>query len=233
MNRPIRYSLYLIAIATLLLLTACSTGISQEDYDSAIAEGDTAKSQATELQGQVSQLTSDNTGLQAELSSAQADNTSLQVELSSAQADNTGLQAELSSAQADNTGLQAELSSAQADNTGLQAELSSAQAELEQLHLVYPPRLFKDRAELLAWLAVDDISAREATEFASGWFANALELQERAADAGYIISAELADNGDDTFTVWNSAVTQGDEYYWWNPETDELTYGLDVKTLAP
>jgi hypothetical protein len=38
----------------------------------------------------------------------------------------------------------------------------------------------------------------EATEFASGWFANALELQEMAADAGYIISAELARNVHDT-----------------------------------
>jgi hypothetical protein len=65
----------------------------------------------------------------------------------------------------------------------------------------------------------------EATEFASGWFANALELQEMAADAGYIISAELARNVHDTFTIWNSVITQEDKYYWWNPDTDELKYG--------
>jgi hypothetical protein len=161
MNIPLRYSLYPIAIAPLLLLAACSTGISQEDHDFAIAERDASNAQVTELQSQ----------------------------------------------------------------------LSSAQAELDQLHLVYPLRLFKDRAELSAWLVVDDISNREAAEFAAGWFAYALELQERAADAGYIISAEFGENDDDTFNVWNSAVTQGDEYYWWNPDTDELTYQLDIRTF--
>ena len=70
MNRPLRYSLYLIATATLLLLTACSTGISQEGYDSAIAEGDTAKSQVTGLEAQLSTAQADNTGLQAQLPSA-------------------------------------------------------------------------------------------------------------------------------------------------------------------
>ena len=62
---------------------------------------------------------------------------------------------------------------------------------------------------------MDDISEREDIEFATTWYAKALELQKRAADAVYTISAEFVDNGDDTVNVWNSAVTQGDEYYWW------------------
>ena len=67
----------LIVIAGLVFLTSCSTGISQEEYDAALAEKETSNSQVIDLQSQLTGSESDNESLQSQLTASESDNESL------------------------------------------------------------------------------------------------------------------------------------------------------------
>ena len=108
------------------------------------------------------------------------------------------------------------------------SEYETLQEELADIQEVYPPRYFSSGVELQNWLAEDNISDRHSTD-AVLWYANALELQERALRDGYIINAYIWDNLDGTYTVFCDAVTEDNSLYWWDPETDDIYYELDVK----
>ena len=109
-----------------------------------------------------------------------------------------------------------------------QAEYDAVKQELAEIKEVYPPRYFSSGTELQSWLAEDNISDRSSAD-AVVWYANAQELQKRALEDGYIINAFMWDNLDGTYSIYCDAVTEDDSLYWWDPETDDIYYELDVK----
>jgi len=135
--------------------------------------------------------------------------------------------AEMADTEAELASTEAELMSTEAELMSTEAELASTEAELTEIKEVYPPRYFPSGTELQNWLADDNMSDRSSTD-AGVWYANARELQQRALEDGYIISAGMFDNLDGTFSVWCSAVMEDDSLYWWDPDTDDITYWLDV-----
>jgi hypothetical protein len=131
-------------------------------------------------------------------------------------------------AQGDYQNLEAQYNALQTELNSTQAELSSTQAELAELQAKYPPRLFEDSAELEAWLAGQP-TPPEATD-AVLWYEHARQLQKAAVEDGYIISADyIGPDSDGLYTIWCSAVLQDNSYYYWDPDTDSLYYGMDVK----
>ena len=122
----------------------------------------------------------------------------------------------------------AELADTQAELASTEADLTSTEAELAEIQEVYPPGYFSSATELQNWLAADDISDRSSVD-AVLWYANAQELQKRALEDGYIINAYIWDNLDGTYNVYCDAVTEDNSLYWWDPETDDIYYALDVK----
>ena len=133
----------------------------------------------------------------------------------------------LSDTKAELASTEAELVSTEAELTSTEVELASTEAELAEIKEVYPPRYFSSGTELQNWLADDNMSDRSSAD-AVVWYTNARELQKRALEDGHIINACIRDNLDGTFTVWCEAVTEDNSLYWWNPDTDDITYWLDV-----
>ena len=84
--------------------------------------------------------------------------------------------------------------------------------------------------ELQLWLNQDNISDRNSSD-AVLWYASALELQKRAIKDGYIINAYIFQDADNPeyFTVYCDAVTEDNSLYWWDPETDEVYYEMNIK----
>jgi hypothetical protein len=134
----------------------------------------------------------------------------------------------LSKTKAELADTKAELTSTETDLASTEADLASTEAELAEIEEVYPPGYFASATELQNWLATDDISDRSSTD-AVLWYASAQELQERALEDGYIINAYIWDNLDGTYSVYCDAVTEDNSLYWWDPETDDIYYALDVK----
>lgn len=91
-------------------------------------------------------------------------------------------------------------------------------------------RYFKDGTELQLWLDQDNISDRNSSD-AVIWYASALELQKRAIKDGYIINAYIFEDTENSgyFTVYCDAVTEDNSLYWWDPETDEVYYEMNIK----
>ena len=124
------------------------------------------------------------------------------------------------------------------ENTGIsntlrnmRAELTEAEAAIQGLRAVYPPRRFKDRLEIEAWLRNDDISERPTTFSAEAWLSTALEQQARALEDGYIVSAEYVFVGGADYQVWLSAVAENSNYFSWDPESDEIMFGGNINRL--
>lgn len=134
----------------------------------------------------------------------------------------------LSKTKAELADTQAELASTEADLASTETDLASTEAELAEIQEVYPPGYFSSATELQNWLATDDISDRSSVD-AVLWYANAQELQKRALEDGYIINAYIWDNLDGTYNVYCDAVTEDNSLYWWDPETDDIYYALDVQ----
>lgn len=107
-------------------------------------------------------------------------------------------------------------------------ERDGLQDKLRALESQYPPRLFKDASELEFWLAEqpNPPKAKDAVIL----FKHARDLQKAAAEDGYIISASI-DGPDEEgyYYVWCSAVLADHSYYQWDPDTDELYFGMDVR----
>jgi hypothetical protein len=134
---------------------------------------------------------------------------------------------ELASTEAELVSTKAELVSTKAELASTEAELVSTEAELDGIKEVYPPRYFSSGTELQNWLADDNISDRSSSD-AIVWYSNARELQKRALEDGYIINAYVWDNLDGTYSAYCDAVTEDNSLYWWDPETDDTYYFLDV-----
>ncbi len=66
-------------------------------------------------------------------------------------------------------------------------------------------RDFTSLSELQDWLLENDVSEKPSTKYAEDWYGRALEVQEDALKAGYIVSAVI--NG---------------KVFYWDPETDEV-----------
>ena len=127
---------------------------------------------------------------------------------------------------------QASVSRLEQENETVKADLVKAQDTVENLNAVYPPRRFKDRNEIEAWLRNDDISQRPAASLAEGLMSMALEQQARALADGYIVSADYYGPDEDyNFEIWVSAVTENLDYFWWNPESDEVYFVTNTNLL--
>jgi len=109
----------------------------------------------------------------------------------------------------------------------LNSEAAQISSELAKLRTKYPPRRFRDASELEDWL-----SEQPNTPVSSDailWLSHGLELQEKAAEDGYIISVELSSTGNNLYVTYCSAALQDNSYYFWDPETDEIYYWLDTR----
>ena len=255
-----RLSVYVMALLLGTALVACARGISQEDYDAALAGQEAAKTQVADLESQLSSAIEDNAKLQgqietiteqrdarlneltttreevgslrSQLTASQAENSDLSNQLSTAMAENDLLEAQLNLRQVESDSLEKDLSARSAQLLSVQAQAEQLNAQVEQLNAVYPPRRFRDEDELRAWW-MENVSEIEAAEFAVEGFGQARETQLMAALDGYIISAdfwEYLDTG--TVLVWNSAVTDEGTYYVWVPGQDKIGYSYDTGSLT-
>jgi len=203
----------------------------QGDLDSSTQENTRQETNIAALQGDLDSLTKDKTQLEQNNQELTASITTLQGDLDSSTQENTRKEQQLGDAatllqtseQANQT-LQESLSAAE-------ESLSAAEESLQTLESKFPPGRFPSLETLEAWLAEDDISERPIEEFVDGWFAKALELQQRAIEDGYLIGADFWEFDDGTFTVWNSVVLENGNYYTWDPETDELFLELNVNAF--
>ena len=209
--------LLFIAIGLLALGAACGSGITQEEFDTMVSERDAGKVSALALETQLADKTTEIAGLKQ-----QTQDLSSNVE---------GLESDLGSLIASIARLEGEVSQLQQQKQQLETSLTNVEDSLQIIQSKYPPKAFSSRSALETWLAKDDISERDDTTFAAGWYSKALELQRRAAEDGYLISAEFVDNEDGTFLIWCSSVTEDSRYYWWDPETDELIFQLNVEAF--
>ncbi|MBI2856252.1 MAG: hypothetical protein HYX93_05330 [Chloroflexi bacterium] len=178
----------------------------QEEYDAVVAERDSALASAGTLETQLQAGTAERDSLTSQL------------------------RADLQQAQSSVNLLEANVATLELSKASLQGQLAAVQGDLQELQSKFPLRPFSNRNELEVWLASDTVSEQPDTQFAADWYANALEIQKRAADDGFIVSAEFLANGDVTWTVWNSTVIENGNYYWWNPEEDLLTLELNVES---
>ena len=117
----------------------------------------------------------------------------------------------------------------QADYNDLKANYETVEAELAQIKEVYPAKNFRDGDALEAWLQ-KELNPPTTTD-AIRWYAHGLQLQERALEDGYIISVILLDREGKglLYEVFCYAVLEDGSLYWWDPETDDIYYWLDVK----
>ncbi len=81
-------------------------------------------------------------------------------------------------------------------------------------------RDFTSLSELQDWLLENVVSEKPSTKYAEDWYGRALEVQEDALKAGYIVSADY-DAMEEGVVVWCTTVINGKVFYW-DPETDEV-----------
>ena len=254
-----RLSVYVMALLLGAALVSCSSGISQEDYDTALADQAEARAKIAVLESQLSSVMDDNAklrgqiepiteerdarlneltttkeevgSLRSQLTASQAENSDLSNQLSTAMAENDLMEAQLNLRQVESDSLENDLSARSAQLLSVQAQAEQLNAQVEQLNAVYPPRRFRDEDELRAWW-MENVSEIEAAEFVVERFGQARETQLMAALDGYIISADFWEYLDtDTFLVWNSAVTSNGGYYWFYPGSEDIVHFYDVNSF--
>ena len=146
--------------------------------------------------------------------------------LSSTEAALATAQSDLASVQGQLSNVQSQLSNTQGELAGVQSELSDVSAELAVMQGKYPPRRFNSNLELESWL--DDQPNPPSSADAVLWLRHALDMQQAAADDGFLISADQWTDDGVYYQVWCSAVLEDGSYYWWDPDTDDIYYSLDV-----
>ena len=92
---------------------------------------------------------------------------------------------------------------------------------------MYPIEKFPDADALEAWLNLQP-NPPESTD-AILWLSHAIILQEKALKDGYVINIELVSHEDGAYSIFCSAILEDDSYYWWDPETDDIYYSLNVR----
>ena len=202
----------LLAIG-LLAIGLAGCGISQEDYDAAVARADGLAADKTALETQVASLTAAKTTLEA-------DNADLQSRVAALQSDKDGLQADKTALQADKTSLQTDKANLTADLADLQEQHDAATAALAAVNDVFPPRQFATLQELTAWLTGNSVSERLPSIYAEDWYQAGLDLQLDALGDGYLVSVDYDVFDDGSYSIWCTTVIGGTIYYW-DPETDD------------
>jgi len=166
---------------------------------------------------QYEQLEEDYKSLESELNSVRENYNSLQE-------DYTALESELQSTNQ-------ELSELREENSNLQNEITLLENNLTSLENKYPPRLFKDVSELEDWLVKQPNPP--ASQDAIMLFKHARDLQSAAAKDGYIISADFEGPDEEgLYYVWCSAVLEDYSYYYWDPDTDNISFLMDVRYFS-
>jgi outer membrane murein-binding lipoprotein Lpp len=151
----------LLTIIVIFTLSLVCCGVSQDDYDTLLAEKNS-------LQSDYDSLAAEKNGLTADLAAAQAKAQQLESDLSRAQTGAEKLQTDID-----------DLSAYKAD---LEIQLEAANAEVKAADL----RHFTDAAELEAWRESVGIIDAGTT-----YLDSLLELQRIAFEDGYILSIDL------------------------------------------
>lgn len=201
MTRKILITLGLIvAILTLFICAGCSSGVSKSKYDQAVADLQSTSTERDQLKTSLAGMTADRDVLQSKLDGTKAALTTLQSELSATQS---------------------KLSTAQ-------SELSNTENDLEQMEAKYPPRKFRDAAELEAWLNKQPVPPTATN--ATLWVDHGLKLQKAALEDGYVINVEI-DEGENEgyYVVTCTAMLEDNSYYWWDPDDHDLHYWINYK----
>jgi len=96
------------------------------------------------------------------------------------------------------------------------------ESKLTKMESLYPPRDFKSYSELQAWASahLEPVPMPDSVE---KHFGIALRVQEEAAKEGFLVSANLAPEGD-YYRVANTAVANG-RLYCWSPVTGSWVEG--------
>lgn len=118
MKRKALIALALLVVATLLV--GCG-GVSQEEYDAAVADKEAAQAQVTSLQSQLSKAQSDLAAANTAKTEAEADLATCESSLTKANSDLTAARSSLSAAQAEVADLEAQVAD-------LEAQLAECQA---------------------------------------------------------------------------------------------------------
>jgi hypothetical protein len=200
----------ILIIALGLILSWCfyGCGIPQSQYDAVNADLSTAKQ---DLKTTLTQLET----IQSELARSQ-------VEAQTAQSQLISTQTELTSSQSKVSQLETDLGKNRTEMLLSQTNLSSLQAKMVGIEKVYPPREFSSSTELLNWLRKNNISERPDSTTAESLYATALELQKDALEAGYIISANVDLEEEETTPFYIACVACINGELWgWDPGTDE------------
>jgi hypothetical protein len=120
------------------------------------------------------------------------------------------------------------LSQTSAELISVQAELKGAQSQLLAVQKVYPAKNFPDSTTLKNWVTSQPLPAPSSD--AQLWYQSALELQRKAAKDGYLISASLEPASEEGYyRVFCYAVLDDGSLWYWDSETYNLYYWLDIK----
>ena len=131
-------------------------------------------------------------------------------------------QADYDELDAQYTTLQVDYDELDAEHATLQADYEAVRSELAEIKEVYPPGDFPSLSELNEWLLENDVSEKPDTTYAEDWYGRALEVQEDALKDGYITSADVDyDEDDSVYFVYCATIINGRVFYW-DPETDEV-----------
>jgi len=171
--------------------------------------------------------------LQADYATLLRENNSLEAEVERTQSDLTNVQADYDALKADYDALKADYDTLKADHDALKADYNSLQTDygivekkLSEIAEVYPVKNFPNAEVLEAWLAEQPNPPKSVDAIL--WLFHALQLQEKALEDGYIINVEIISAHYRYYTVLCTAILEDNSYYYWDPETDEIYYWLNV-----
>jgi septal ring factor EnvC (AmiA/AmiB activator) len=238
--------LYLSLIMTFTVITLSACGISADAHNAVVVEKEVAQASIAQLekdkeagQASIAQLEKDKGAGQASIAQLEKENETSRASIAQFRASIAQLEKENETSRASIAQLKKSKEASQAstaqlekDKEIIQANLTKAEETVQNLNAVHPPRRFKDRNEIEAWLSNDDISEREFASSAEGWLSKALEQQARALEDGYIVSAEYTGPDEDNlYTIWLSAVVDNMDYFAWDPELDEVFFVSNTNDL--
>jgi len=133
-----------VALAVLLLTTACSGGVAQDDFDAALAEVSTLEGRLSAAQAESEQLADELGLLRSDLDKATSGASQAAED---AQASQTETEAELLAAEAAVTELEAKLSTADQEIASLATDLEDARENVAALMLAYDAEIQAAKAD--------------------------------------------------------------------------------------
>jgi ElaB/YqjD/DUF883 family membrane-anchored ribosome-binding protein len=200
----------IVAIVSSIIILAIMfpgcIGIPKDDYNKVISERDSALAKQQELQTDLQEL---------------------QDRYNTILIEKDQLASQLLSLEQTSLVVQKNLNETQEQLQETQTNLSTANAEIKELKEKYPPRRFRDVVELESWLDRQEIPPKSVDAIL--WLEHGLRLQNAALADGYIINVELFSEDDIYYTVWCTAILQDGSFYWWDPDTHDIYYWLDIR----